>query len=330
MAFRPRWNAMRVHYDQHFPPVESREVTVRRVVNIVERRTPVHSVGGNYDRGYEDGQWFDDDQSYRAEECPRVDDYLPERYYDDNPNYVNFQRNSSLHLQEPHYQCPRYDRDDLRHQIRSSREDHNHFRHSQNIKGDLDRSSGKRKSQPPDKQNVSPESDKGSAHPQKNKPVVVPTPPTSVPAEEPPQASSSTKALKSEPVSKPGDLTTDPRPLRHQEKATDFVPEKEEEAPVEAASTSMEPETTQDEELTARRSEAIKAKALEIEKHYRQDCETFVTVVKMLVSKEPTLENLLNGALNASLSEMKQNCFTVLRHYVKELDEALDLSDNTG
>lgn len=63
--------------------------------------------------------------------------------------------------------------------------------------------------------------------------------------------------------------------------------------------------------------------------HYRQDCETFVTVVKMLVSKEPTLEDLLHSALNANLSEMQQNCFAALRHYLKEFDEAQVVSDNT-
>ncbi|XP_061534005.1 periphilin-1-like [Phycodurus eques] len=329
MAFRPRWNSMRVNYEQQFSPVDSREVTVHRVVNIVERTPPIHPARGDYNRGYEDGRWFDDDPGYHGEEFPRDDNYLPDRYYDENPNYGNFNRNSSLHHQEPPYQRPRYDRDDLRHQIRSrkngrpgpyfnnrgrghsqNREDHNHFSHSQSVKGDWNRSSGKRKSQPTAKKNVSPESAKGSAHPQKNKPVAVPTPSSSVPAEEAPQESSSTK-----------------------EKATDSVPEVEEEAAAAAAAAaappSMEPETTQDEELKARRSEAIKAKALEIEKHYRQDCETFVTVVKMLVSKEPTLENLLHGALNANLSEMKQNCFAALRHYVKELDEALELSDTT-
>ncbi|XP_019748931.1 periphilin-1-like [Hippocampus comes] len=320
MPFGQRWHSMRMRYEQRYEPADTREVTVRRVVNIFQRGTSLHPPVENYDTGFEDDRWFNDDPMYTGEECPRDNNYPSERYFNDNPNYVSFHRNSPPHHPEPPCQRPHYDRDDLRHQIRSrkngrpgpyynnrgrghsqNREANNQLRHSQNVKGDWERSSGKKKSQPPAKKNVSPESDKGSAHAPKTKPVPEPTLPPSVPAEEPPQISSSTT-----------------------EKPCDSVPEKEEAAPSRA-----EPETTQDQELKARRSEAIKAKALEIEKHYRQDCETFVTVVKMLVSKEPTLEDLLHSALNANLSEMKQNCFAALRHYLKELDEQLVLSDNT-
>lgn len=58
--------------------------------------------------------------------------------------------------------------------------------------------------------------------------------------------------------------------------------------------------------------------------HYRQDCETFRTVVKMLVTKEPSLDNLLQAPLDANLSEIKQRCLDDLRHFVKELDEVLE------
>lgn len=57
---------------------------------------------------------------------------------------------------------------------------------------------------------------------------------------------------------------------------------------------------------------------------YRQDCETFCTVVKMLVAKEPGLDNLLHRALNENLSELKQHCLDSLRLYVAELDEVLE------
>lgn len=92
---------------------------------------------------------------------------------------------------------------------------------------------------------------------------------------------------------------------------------------------SMEPEPTLDEDLKARRLEAIKAKALEIEKHYRQDCETFRTVVKMLVSKEPSLDNLLLAPLDKNLLEMKQRCLDSLKHFVSELDEVLEQPDTS-
>ncbi|XP_077373460.1 uncharacterized protein LOC144016337 [Festucalex cinctus] len=326
MSNRPGWHSTRVHYEHQYSPANSREVTVHRVVNIFENSSHHAPTMVEYERGYENEQWYDEGLSYHGEEIPR--DYPPKQYYDENPEYGNYHRQSPPHHQESHYPGPHYGRDDLRHHLRSrkngrpgpyfsnrgrgysqNRDDHNHFRHSQNAKADWDRSSSvkkKEKSQPPPKKNVSPESGKASAHPPKStaKPVAVPSPPPSVPAEEPPPTSV-TKTIT-------------------QEIPSDSVPEKEKSAP-----SSTEPETTQDKEIKARRSEAIKAKALEIEKNYRQDCETFVTVVKMLVTKEPTLENLLNNALNSNLSEMKQNCFASLRHYVKELDEALELSDTT-
>lgn len=57
--------------------------------------------------------------------------------------------------------------------------------------------------------------------------------------------------------------------------------------------------------------------------HYRQDCETFRTVVKMLVDKEPSLDNLLQAPLDRNLLEIKDRCLDALRHFVKELDEVL-------
>lgn len=86
---------------------------------------------------------------------------------------------------------------------------------------------------------------------------------------------------------------------------------------------STEPKLTPEDDFKARRSEAINAKALEIEKHYRRDCETFRTVVKMLVAKEPSLENLLQAPLDKNLLEIQERCLDSLRHFVKELDDML-------
>lgn len=83
----------------------------------------------------------------------------------------------------------------------------------------------------------------------------------------------------------------------------------------------MEPKLTPEEDFKARRSEAIRAKALEIEKHYRQDCETFRTVVKMLVAKEPSLDNLLEASLDKNLMELQQRCLDALRSFIMELDK---------
>lgn len=57
---------------------------------------------------------------------------------------------------------------------------------------------------------------------------------------------------------------------------------------------------------------------------YRKDCETFCTVVKMLVAKEPSLDHLLQAPLEENLLEIKQRCLDDLRHFVKELDEVLE------
>lgn len=54
---------------------------------------------------------------------------------------------------------------------------------------------------------------------------------------------------------------------------------------------------------------------------YTQDCETFRTVVKMLVAKEPKLDSLLQAPLDENLMEIKQRCLDDLRRFVKEQDE---------
>ncbi|XP_030631331.1 periphilin-1 [Chanos chanos] len=69
------------------------------------------------------------------------------------------------------------------------------------------------------------------------------------------------------------------------------------------------------------RAQAIMAKALEIEKLYRQDCETFGMVVKMLISKEPSLEKLLQTPLRENLIELRDRCLDDLRQFITEVDE---------
>ncbi|XP_028814725.1 periphilin-1 [Denticeps clupeoides] len=72
-----------------------------------------------------------------------------------------------------------------------------------------------------------------------------------------------------------------------------------------------------------RRAQAIAAKALEIEKLYRQDCETFGMVVKMLVSKDPGLEKQLQAPLKENLNELRERCLEGLRQFVTELDDMM-------
>ncbi|KAJ8269785.1 hypothetical protein COCON_G00123920 [Conger conger] len=75
--------------------------------------------------------------------------------------------------------------------------------------------------------------------------------------------------------------------------------------------------------LQERRSKAIAAKAREIEQVFRQDCETFGMVVKMLVAKDPALEGQLQTPLRENLGEIQQRCLEDLRHFISELDEVL-------
>lgn len=56
---------------------------------------------------------------------------------------------------------------------------------------------------------------------------------------------------------------------------------------------------------------------------YRQDCETFGMVVKMLVAKDPNLEKHLQNPLKENLSEIRERCLEDLRHFISELDEVV-------
>ncbi|KAM6961902.1 periphilin-1 isoform 2-T2 [Tautogolabrus adspersus] len=75
--------------------------------------------------------------------------------------------------------------------------------------------------------------------------------------------------------------------------------------------------------LLERRAVAIASKAQEIEKVYRQDCETFGMVVKMLVAKDPNLEKQLQVPLRENLGEIRERCLEDLKHFINELDEAI-------
>ncbi|XP_026182386.1 periphilin-1 isoform X3 [Mastacembelus armatus] len=77
------------------------------------------------------------------------------------------------------------------------------------------------------------------------------------------------------------------------------------------------------ENLQERRALAIAAKAQEIEKVYRQDCETFGMVVKMLVAKDPNLEKQLQVPLRENLGEIRERCLEDLKHFINELDEVV-------
>ncbi|XP_041443565.1 periphilin 1 S homeolog isoform X1 [Xenopus laevis] len=73
------------------------------------------------------------------------------------------------------------------------------------------------------------------------------------------------------------------------------------------------------------RSRAIAAKTKEIEEVYRQDCETFGMVVKMLIDKDSTLEKQIQFSLRQNLSEIGERCIEELKMYITEYDAHQEL-----
>lgn len=333
MAYRHGRKSIRDAYEEHFQPQNPREVTLHRVVSIVDKRGHMPRSGQEYDNGYDDNQWYGEPRHYQDTRDYYDEDYYPHgerHYYDGHSNFGNFRRNSPPHRNEAPYPQPTYSRDDLRHHLsarksrpnyfrgrgrgsgppgrpaqdRNAKEDRDDYRSSQPLVIKRDRSPVKREGPAPatsrsassSNRSVSSEKEKGHSHQQtqpKNKPSVVAKQSSSSSVEESPQTSVSSKEQPSASVAEPE----------------------------EEATASMEPKPTPEEDFKARRSEAIRAKALEIEKHYRHDCETFRTVVKMLVDKEPSLDNLLQASLDENLMELQQRCLDSLRSFVADLDK---------
>ncbi|XP_051024007.1 periphilin-1-like isoform X2 [Acomys russatus] len=70
------------------------------------------------------------------------------------------------------------------------------------------------------------------------------------------------------------------------------------------------------------RLKAIASKTKEIKQAYYQDCETFGIVVKMLVEKDPSLENSIQFALRQNLHEMSECYVEELRQFIVDYDSA--------
>ncbi|KAM7157487.1 periphilin-1-like isoform 3-T3 [Molossus nigricans] len=80
-------------------------------------------------------------------------------------------------------------------------------------------------------------------------------------------------------------------------------------------------ELFEDSQLNSR-SKAIASKTKEIEQVYRQDCETFGMVVKMLIEKDPSLEKSIQFALRQNLHEIGERCVEELKHFIAEYDDS--------
>ncbi|CAD5112838.1 DgyrCDS2050 [Dimorphilus gyrociliatus] len=63
----------------------------------------------------------------------------------------------------------------------------------------------------------------------------------------------------------------------------------------------------------------VKQKKEEIEQSYKQDCETFAAVVKMLISKDHSLEDKLQQSLRDNLKDIGQRCIHELKEYIENL-----------
>ncbi|XP_034390800.1 periphilin-1-like [Cyclopterus lumpus] len=349
MAYQRGQNSIREVYEEHFSSMDSREVTVHRVVNIVDRRSPIPRSHVEFDRGFNNEQWYGGPRNYHdTREFHGENSYPPnDRRYSDDNSHGNFHRNVSQ--KEGPYPQQSYGRDDLRHQLASRSRSDPYFRSRGRVSGPprrnspsavvkQDRSPGRREAHPPvrsgsntSNRSFSPDREKGFAYQpaqERHKPSGprIPSPRSTV--EEPPHSSGSSKA---NPAFE-GNSNHDGSSKKHVAEKTPASGEETKEAEEaeeveEEVAASMEPKLTPEQDFKARRSEAIKAKALEIEKHYRKDCETFRTVVKMLVAKEPSLDKLLQGPLDENLLEINERCLDALRHFVKELDEVLKQPD---
>ncbi|KAK7892147.1 hypothetical protein WMY93_024110 [Mugilogobius chulae] len=286
-------------------------------------------MGGDFDRRV-DGPMYSEHMPYQdPRECQGNNNYPHNNmpfFENENHRFGNFHRNPPPPRNEGHFI---HNRDDLRHHLDSRNNGRGgHFFRNRgrdlepHPRDDVDyrrrEPCTSRDRSPVRRKNHSSSSASRSFEKNPTKPTASVSPPHENSKQDPPQTVSTSK----------DDLDVNLSPLAFQGSPPASIAELEEE---EAASVEPEPtpKPTPEQELKARRSEAIKAKALEIEKDYRQDCETFRTVVKMLVDKEPSLDYLLQAPLEKNLEQLKGRCLDSLKQFIKELDEAIDQPSQT-
>ncbi|XP_016112048.1 periphilin-1-like [Sinocyclocheilus grahami] len=68
------------------------------------------------------------------------------------------------------------------------------------------------------------------------------------------------------------------------------------------------------------RNRAIQKKQEQIEEVYRQDCDTFGMVVKMLVAKDPSLEKPIQLSLRENLRDIGMRCIKAMEQFIHEYD----------
>ncbi|XP_073675408.1 uncharacterized protein [Garra rufa] len=71
---------------------------------------------------------------------------------------------------------------------------------------------------------------------------------------------------------------------------------------------------------TVARNKAIQKKQEQIEEVYRQDCDTFGMVVRMLVAKDPSLEKPIQSSLRENLRDIGMRCIKAMEQFIHEYD----------
>lgn len=71
---------------------------------------------------------------------------------------------------------------------------------------------------------------------------------------------------------------------------------------------------------TAARDRAIQQKRKEIDEMYYQDCEMFGVVTKMLIAKDPSLEQPIQSSLQENLRDIGERCVVAMQKFIEEYD----------
>uniref|UniRef100_A0A667WBN8 Periphilin 1 n=1 Tax=Myripristis murdjan TaxID=586833 RepID=A0A667WBN8_9TELE len=325
MAYRRPQRSIREAYEERFP---AREMPVQRVVNIVEKRSMMTRPEVEYDRRYDDDQWYGGSRSSQD-----AREYRGEGTYSSSDH--GYRHSSPTVNEDPYYHSSSRDYGHLRRhvEIRNSDRGGHHFRNRGRGSAPPMRSDRRdHKLMPP-----LPYPDRGEDHDDYRRREPYASARDRSPLRREPhitlRAGSNTSRY--EDMCGPNTSLDKPSvPVGHT--SNDSVEgsphssasskEKNPASPAvlqEVVAASTDPKLTPEEDFKARRAQAIAGKALEIETLYRQDCETFGTVVNMLVAKEPSLDKLLQAPLKEILLEIKQRCLDDLRHFIVELDHII-------
>ncbi|XP_018616740.1 periphilin-1-like isoform X2 [Scleropages formosus] len=70
----------------------------------------------------------------------------------------------------------------------------------------------------------------------------------------------------------------------------------------------------------AMRNRAVQQKRREIEEVYRQDCNIFGIVVKMLIAKDPSLEQPIQASFRENLQDIGLRCAEAMQQFIEEYD----------